>query len=255
MKQVALITGASSGIGKDLAKILASNQYDLILTGRNKDALLSLKEELKEHVLAIFIHDLSKEEECHKLFIETKPYEITCLINNAGFGVFGEFISTPMDKEINMIKTNIIAPQILTKLFLKDFDERKIAGSIVNVCSVAAFYPGPLMAGYYASKSYLYRLTLALQVEEKKRKSKIHLMAVCPGPVKTSFQETANVHFISHAVSSEYITKKIYQGLKKKKKIVIPTFLMKCGKFFSHFVSDKMIAKIAYNFQKKKDSK
>ena len=252
MNKVVLITGASSGIGKDLALLLAKNDYSLLLTGRNKTPLEELKEKLKDKVLDIFIHDLSKEEECINLFNEVQKYHVDILINNAGFGVFGEFINNDLDKELDMLKTNVIAPQILMKLFLKDFESRSIEGMIVNVCSAASFYPGPLMACYYATKSYLYRLTLALQIEEKKRKSKNHLMAICPGPIKTNFQNVADVSFASHAVSSEYIARAIFKGIKKKKRVVIPTFTMKCGKFFSHFVSDRFMSKVAYHFQKKK---
>lgn len=252
MDKICLITGASSGIGKDLAYILSKNNYSLLLTGRNIDSLKQIKEELKDKVLDIFIHDLSKEEECLKLYEETKNYNVDVLINNAGFGVFGEFINTDLNKELAMIKTNVIAPQMLIKLFLNDFTNRDIEGMIINICSSASFYSGPLMASYYATKSYLYRLTLALQVEEKKRKSKNHLMAICPGPVLTNFQNVADVKFATKPITSEYLAKLIYKGMKKKKKVIIPTFKMKCGKFFSHFVSDRFIAKIAYNFQKKK---
>lgn len=251
--KIALITGASSGIGRDIARELYQKKYHLILCGRKKEALEQLKEEFSNAVEAIFLYDLRKEEECYKLIEEAKKYDVSLLINNAGFGVFGNFVEVDMEKELDMIRTNIMAPQILMKSFLQQFEEKKIEGMIVNICSSAAFVGGPLMAGYYASKAYLYRLTLALQVEEKKRHTKNHLLAVCPGPVKTNFQDVAGVHFTAHAVSSEYIAKKVIKAIEKKKKVLIPTFMMKCGKFLSRFVSDSFASKVAYHFQKKKE--
>ena len=149
---IALITGASNGIGKDFAKELSKRGYDLILVARSKDKLEELKKELKTHI-EIEIMDLSIKENVYKLY-EKYQGKIDLLINNAGFGAFGKFSETTLENELNMIDLNITAYHILTKLFLQDF-VKKDNGTILNVASSAAFEPGPLMATYYATKSYV----------------------------------------------------------------------------------------------------
>jgi short-subunit dehydrogenase len=184
----ALVTGASSGIGRDIALYLDELGYEVILVARNKDKLDEVSSMMKNKNRVI-ICDLSKEENCHKLYEDTKGDNIDLLVNNAGFGVFGNFVDTSLEDEVNMVKVNDIAPHILTKLFLKDFVKRD-SGRILNVCSSAAFYSGPLMATYYASKGYIYKLTQAIYEELKKMKSNVHITALCPGPVSTNFRTT-----------------------------------------------------------------
>ena len=145
----ALITGASSGIGRDMARVLAQKNYDLVLVARDGQKLKELEKELSENkkikIRTISI-DLSKEENCIDLHKDVKDVDI--LINNAGFGDCGNFTHTDLNKELSMIKTNIIAYHILTKLYLVDM-KAKNSGKILNVASIAAFMPGPLMATYY----------------------------------------------------------------------------------------------------------
>lgn len=250
--KTALITGASSGIGRDIARNLHHDGYKLILVGRNLNRLNELKEEFNNDDIVISC-DLSIENNCYELYQKVKDYNISLLINNAGFGAFGFFDEIDYKIEKKMVLTNDLAPHLLMKIFLKDFMTNN-EGKIVNICSSASFYPGPLMATYYASKSYLYRLSLALQEELRRKKSKVKILIVCPGPVKTNFQDVADVRFVLGAVTSEYIARKTCQAIRKNKKILIPTFTMKCGKFFSHFCSDRFLAKIAYNFQRRKQS-
>jgi short-subunit dehydrogenase len=157
MAKKALITGASSGIGRDMARVLSSKGYDLILVARRKDRLEELKNELKTDV-QILPYDISNYENCISLYNEVKDQNIDILINNAGFGIFGDFLSIDLEKELNMIDVNIKSVDILTKLFLKDFKEKN-KGYILNVASSAAFLPGPLLSSYYASKAYVLRLT------------------------------------------------------------------------------------------------
>jgi len=151
----ALVTGASSGIGKEIAIYLAEVGIDLIIVARREDRLEELKSILKTNV-EIIATDISIEENCVKLYKQAKDIDI--LVNNAGFGVFGEFENTSLTSELEMIKTNICAVHTLTKLFLKDM-KAKNNGYILNVASIAAFVPGPLMATYYSSKSYVFKLT------------------------------------------------------------------------------------------------
>lgn len=246
-----MITGASSGIGREMAIYLSELGYDLILVARQKDKLEELQSELKTKVKLI-IADLSLEQKVKEVYVLTKQEKIDLLINNAGFGVFGVFDQTDLKEELNMIDVNIKAVHMLTKFFLKDMEERN-HGTILNVASSAAFYPGPLMASYYASKSYVYRLSLALQEELRRKKSKVQLSVLCPGPIETNFQKRAGVKFQVKPLSSFKVARYTIDQMRKGKKVIIPGISMKIAKFFSHFISDTLLAKIAYHMQKKKE--
>ena len=165
----ALITGASSGIGLDMARYLAKQKYELILVGRDREKLEKVQESLPTKV-TIIVADLANEQKVKELYVLTSKENIDILINNAGFGDFGYFTETDLSKELDMINTNIKAVHILTKSFLKDM-EKKNSGYILNVASSSAFQPGPLMSTYYASKSYVYNLTCAIYEELKKEKA------------------------------------------------------------------------------------
>ena len=164
-----LITGASSGIGRDIARELSYKGYDLVVVARRKDRLIELKNELKTNVDIISM-DISSQENCIELYKMVGKIDV--LINNAGFGIFGDFTETDLYKETQLINTNIIAVHTLTKLFLKDMKERN-EGHILNVASISGFMPGPVMASYYASKSYVVRLTEAISKELDKSNSKV----------------------------------------------------------------------------------
>ena len=157
---LALITGASSGMGRDMARILAKKGYDLILVARRKERLQELKKELNTNVTIISM-DLSVEDHCFQLYEKVRAKKIDLLINNAGFGLFGEFYKTEIDTELKMIDLNIKAYHILTKLFLQDFIKRD-QGYILNVCSSAGFMAGPRLSTYYATKNYVTKLTMAI---------------------------------------------------------------------------------------------
>ena len=246
----ALITGASSGIGLDMAKYLASMNYELILVARDKEKLEKVQESLKTKV-TIIVADLANEQKVKELYVLIKKENIDILINNAGFGDFGFFTRTDLTKELDMINTNIKAVHILTKAILKDM-EKKNSGYILNVASSAAFQPGPLMATYYATKSYVYQLTEALYYEEKKKKKNVHISVLCPGPVATNFNKVANVSFSVKPLASKYVAKYAIDKMFKHKMLIIPGFKMKAAKFFSRFVSDKFLLRITYRIQKRK---
>ena len=241
----ALITGASSGIGRDMAKYLSRLGYDLVVVARNKEALEELKKELKTNVEVIAM-DLSKSENCYNLYDQIKDVDI--LINNAGFGEFGNFVDTNLKKEISMIETNITALHILTKLYLKDMVE-KDKGHIMNVASIAGFMPGPLMATYYASKNYVVSLTRAIDKELKKKKSNVKLSLLCPGPVNTNFNNVANVKFKAKGLSSEYVAKYAIDKMLKNKFMIIPGFWIKCTKFFAKIMPTCLIEEFCYYIQ------
>ena len=177
----ALITGASSGLGADMARVLSGMGYELILVARRKTKLEKLQKELGDKV-QIEIMDISSTFNCMKLYNKYKKEDIDILINSAGFGIYGEFTNTSIDKELDMIDINVKTVHTLTKLFLNDF-KKKNKGYILNVASSAAFLPGPLMASYYASKAYVLNLTTAINEELKQSGSDVYVGALCPGPV------------------------------------------------------------------------
>jgi Short-chain dehydrogenases of various substrate specificities len=246
----ALITGASSGIGKDIAIELANRGYELILVARNKKKLEELKKNLSVKVKIINM-DLSSAFNCMKLYNKVKKEDIDILISNAGFGLCGKFDETSLERELDMIDLNIKAYHVLTKLFLKDFKEKN-KGYILNVASSAGFLPGPLMATYYSTKAYVLRLTEAIYEELRRDKSNVKVSALCPGPVATNFNEVANVKFAAKPLSSEYVASYAINKMFKGKLLIVPGTSMKLMYFASRILPKKMLLKQTYKFQKKK---
>ena len=249
---LALITGASSGIGADMARILSSRGYDLILVARRKDKLERLKKELNTKV-EIIPMDISSTFNCMKLYNKVKKEDIDIVINNAGFGAFGEFSETNLDRELDMIDLNIKSLHTLTKQFLKDF-VAKNKGYILNVASSAAFLPGPLMATYYGSKAYVLHFTEFIAEELRKKGSNVYIGALCPGPVNTEFNSVAGVKFGMKSLESydvaEYAIKKMFS----RKVVIIPGTTVKLGVFCTRFIPRNIQARISYMIQKKKES-
>lgn len=245
----ALVTGASSGIGRDIARELSEKGYDLVIVARNTEALNNLKDELKTNV-EVITKDLSILENCKELH-EKVGQDIDILINNAGFGDFGEFWNTNLEKELNLIDVNIRAMHILTKLFLQDMVKRK-KGYILNVASIAGFMPGPLMATYYASKAYVLNLSRAIQMELKKKKSNVRLSVLCPGPVSTNFNNVANVKFSLKPLSSEYVAKYAVNELLKGKEVIIPGTFTKTLKILSKISPTNLGMRVVYKNQTRK---
>ena len=195
-----------------------------------------------------------------ELGIETEAHEKTCIIpfndmksvtRERGNTVIKYSVITDLNKELEMIDTNIKAVHMLTKFFLKDMEKNNY-GYILNVASSAAFQPGPLMATYYATKSYVYQLSEAIYYEQQKKKSNVHVSVLCPGPVATNFNNVAGVKFGVKPLKSTYVAKYAIDQMFKNKMLIIPGFTMKCTKFFGRFISDKMLLRIAYRIQKKK---
>ena len=246
----ALITGASSGIGRDMARILSVMGYETILIARREDRLKELQKELNTSS-EIICADVSNVSECKRIYEQVKDKDIDVVINNAGFGIFGEFTKIDLDKELNMIDVNIKAVDILTKLFLMDF-KKKNKGYILNVASSAAFLPGPLLSSYYASKAYVLRLTEAIYEELRREKSNVYVGVLCPGPVDTEFNDVASVKFSLKGLTSSYVAKYAIDKMFKRKLVIVPGKIMKCARFFSKITPTKLLLKIAYNQQKKK---
>lgn len=248
----ALITGASSGIGKDIAIYLSSLGFDIIAVARNLNLLNDLKKEIKTS-LEIISLDLSESNNCKKLYEMVKDKNIDILINNAGFGVFGEFSESSLDKELSMINTNITAVHILTKLFLKNMKENN-KGYILNVASLAGFMPGPLMASYYSTKSYVIRLSEAISRELIKDKSKVSISVLCPGPVDTNFNNVANVNFNIKPLTSKFVAKYAIDNMFKNKLIIVPGFLSKIVRILTKIIPDNIVSYFTHNVQKRKIS-
>ena len=248
----ALITGASSGMGRDMARYLSTLNWDLILVARRKEKLEQLAKELNVNVKIIEM-DLAKEENVYKLYDKVKNDNIDFLINNAGFGLFGKFSKTDLNRELEMINVNVKAYHILTKLFLQDFCQ-KDQGIILNVCSSAGFLAGPNMATYYATKNYITKLTLAINEELKHQNSKVVISALCPGPVNTEFTKVAHGSFAINGLNSYQVAKYAIDKTFKHKMIIVPGLLMKIGLFLSRFSPWRLLLKITYQIQYRKSN-
>ena len=224
MKTV-LITGASDGIGKELAYKYAQDGYRLVLAARSEEKLQKLAEELKPASVIVKRKDLSDMNQVRELYEELKSesVQIDVLVNNAGFGLYGEFVRTSAEDELNMIDLNIKSITLLAKLFAPDMAERG-SGHILNVASTAAFQPGPLMAVYYATKAYV--LSFSEAIENELKGTGVSVSVLCPGPTKTGFSDRANLGqsklFKSGVMDVKEVADAAYKGLQKKKTVIIP---------------------------------
>ena len=255
---ISLITGASSGIGRDMAFEFADRGYDLILVARSFDRLKEVKNEIikkydKCNVL-IMKCDVSNVESVKNLYNDVRKEfgNIDVLVNNAGFGDCGKFYETDIEKDISMINTNILGLHILTKLFLRDMVKVN-KGYILNIASIAGFMPGPLMATYYSTKAYVVRLTRAIAKELKSVNSKVRIAAFCPGPVNTEFDKNANVTFSLKGQSSSDVAKIGVNGLFKSNKVVyFSSILIRIIACLAKIMPESFMANQAYRTQKRK---
>ncbi|MBQ8659413.1 MAG: SDR family oxidoreductase [Bacilli bacterium] len=246
----ALVTGASSGIGKDISIYLGKLGYEVILVSRNKNDLEEVAKliDTKSEIVSM---DLCNRENVLKLYDTYKDDEIEFLVNCAGFGLFGNTWETDLEKELRMIDLNITCLHILTKLFLKDMVKRD-KGYILNVGSSAGFLAGPVLNTYYASKNYVNKWTMAISEELRKTKSNVVVSCLCPGPVDTNFNNVAGGSFNMKALSSEYVAKYGVDKCLNKKTIIVPGFMVRMGIFFNKFLPYKLSLRIVYYIQNKK---
>lgn len=245
----ALITGASSGIGRDIAKELAKRGYDIIIVARNESKLDELKQEITDVNVEVIPMDISIRENCIKLHDQVGFVDI--LVNNAGFGLFGKFNTTNLDRELEMVDLNVKSLHILTKLFIQDMVEKN-TGYILNVSSIAGHLPGPFMSTYYATKHYVSNLSESINEEMKKDGLKVKIGTLNPGPVRTNFNNVANVKFNLSSLSSEYVAKYTVDKILKGKTDITPGFSIKCTRFFAKIVPNSILAHFVYNTQKKR---
>lgn len=244
----ALITGASSGIGLEMTKYLSSLGHEVILVANDERKLNSVKDVMTTNA-KVYCYDLSVMDNCFLLYDKVKDEKIDIVINNAGYGIFGDYEMDNIDREMNMIDLNVKCLHILTKLFVNN----KNTKYIMNVASSAGLMKGgPLMSGYYATKSYVCSYSFALYEELRRRGVDKHISVLCPGPVNTNFNKVANVKFNIKSLEAPEVAKYAIDKMFKNKLLIIPGTTVRLGVFFSRFLPLKTLLKITYKIQDKK---
>lgn len=244
----ALITGASSGIGLEMAKYLSSLGHEVILVANDERKLNSVKDVMTTNA-KVYCYDLSVMDNCFLLYDKVKDEKIDIVINNAGYGIFGDYEMDNIDREMNMIDLNVKCLHILTKLFVNN----KNTKYIMNVASSAGLMKGgPLMSGYYATKSYVCSYSFALYEELRRRGVDKHISVLCTGPVNTNFNKVANVKFNIKSLEAPEVAKYAIDKMFKNKLLIIPGTTVRLGVFFSRFLPLKTLLKITYKIQDKK---
>lgn len=224
MKSV-LITGATSGIGYELAKLFYKEDYLLILVGRSHEKLDDVSKKLKNSQTAqeiiLICEDLSEVGAAKRIYekVKQRKVELDLLINNAGAGYVGEFVKEDEAQILQHIHLNIVTLTLLTRYFAADMKTRG-KGKILNVASTGSYHPGPYTSVYYATKSYVLSLTEALY--EELRGTGVQIASLCPGATKTNFAAAAGRENSSIAMSAESVAKKAFMGLEKNKKHIVP---------------------------------
>lgn len=243
---LAVITGGSSGLGREFAIQLDKLGYDTVLVARREEKLLETKSKLTNNC-EIFVCDISLKENCFALFEKYKNADI--LINNAGFGSFGEIAQSDMETDIKMIDTNITAQYILLKLYLEEFKKKK-SGYILNTASAAAFMAGPYFGLYYASKSFVMRISQAASREAKEYG--VGVSALCPGSVSTEFNSVAKTTFSSKPLTPEKAVEYSIKQMFKKKPLIIPSAKIKCAFLMSKLMPEPLLTEFSCHTQKKR---
>lgn len=240
--ETVLVTGASSGIGRELAKCFAADKSNLVLVARSTDALEKLAAELREQFkiqALVLTADLSKPESPQRIFDEAGRAGITVdvLVNNAGFGLQGMFNELPLARQMEILQVNQTALTALTGLFLPGMIQRN-RGGILNVGSIAAFQPGPVMALYFASKAYVQSFTEALAAELSD--TQIHVSVLCPGPTSTNFGKVARSGKVRRrklpGMTAEAVAKYGYEKFRQRRVVIIPGLGNKLSVFFVRFI-------------------
>jgi short-subunit dehydrogenase len=255
MSQTALITGASSGIGLELAKLFAKSKHDLILVARSGDKLESLRQDLVNqfsiHAEAITA-DLAEVDAAEKLLNELDSRNLVAhiLVNNAGFGELGRFQNIAVDRQVNMARLNVVTLMHLTRLLLPEMVKRK-SGGILNVASTAAFQPGPNMAVYYATKAFVLSFSEALH--EELLETGVRVTCLAPGPTQTGFgQDSGMINtklFASNAMDVRLVAKAGFDGLAKNRAIVIPGIKNQLGAMMTRIFPRSLVRKMVKRFQ------
>lgn len=247
----ALITGASAGLGRDMARELAARGYDLVLVARREERLRLLAAELPVHT-EIICADLSDTQAVFDLYARVHGDDLAVVVNSAGFGLFGRFDETDLAAELRMLDVNCRAVHILTKLYLRDFKLRG-SGYILNVASSAGFMAGPLMATYYATKNYVLRLTQAIREELRQAGSAVKVCALCPGPVNTEFNQVAKVRFSIPGLNCRSVAAYAIDGLLRGRGVMVPGLRMKAVLAMRRLAPEECVTRITYHIQHRKN--
>lgn len=252
-RKTAVITGASSGIGREFARAYGKMGYRLVLTGRRTDRLTGLARELQVPC-RILPADLSVEAQCLWLCEKLKKEQVDVFINNAGFGTCGDFTETALEKELGLIHVNVRAMHILFKYMVQKMEAQGY-GTILNVASSAGLLPaGPHMAAYYASKAYAVSLSKAVARELKEKGSPVYVAALCPGPVDTEFNGQADVEFALKGISAETCVRRALAGMRKKQGIILPSASISLAVAAQRFLPEGLLMPVISAQQKRKRS-
>lgn len=258
----ALVTGASAGIGTEIAKYLAVLGYDLILTARSEDKLQKVRRMIlkryPERTVLVIPADLSRREECFRLHEEVcaraGKENVGFVANNAGRGVYGLFLETDLQQELELIDLNVTSVHILSKLFLRDMTENG-QGVLMNVGSCAGFMSGPTFSSYYASKNYVVRLTEAIHEELRRAGSPVRVSCLCPGPTDTAFNKNSGVTVSGRQISSARVAREGVDGALQGRMIVIPGKKMPLVVRASGLMGEHLSTRVNYRLQVKKAGK
>jgi len=247
MKKVGLVTGASSGIGVELARLHAKSGGDLVLVARRKDLMENLKQELESNhgikvlCLAIDLSTSSAPQEVYD-FLIANDVHVEYLFNNAGFGGYGKFIDRELEEDRRMIQLNVEALVVLTRLLVPAMVKRG-SGYVLNTASTAGFIPGPLQAVYFATKAFVVSFSKALSHELKG--SGVSVTVLCPGPVKTEFERVAGMEgsdLFKNSATALFTAQKGYAAMLKRKRVIISDYQLAFAlRFLLPFVPDKLI--------------
>lgn len=254
-RRTALITGASAGIGAELARVFAAHDYDVVLIARRRDALEALAGQLegKHGITAtVIVDDLGDPAAPERIFAATRDarLDIDVLVNNAGFGLGGEFSETPIDREMAMVQVNVTSLMQLTKLYMGPMLQRR-RGYVMNVASTAAFFPGPGMSVYYASKAFVLSFSQALS--EELSQSGIVVSCLCPGPTETEFAEVAKLNkaklFDATLADAREVAEFGYRAMLGGWRVAIPGARNKLLVQAQRFVPRRLVARVVKTLQ------
>ena len=251
-RPVALITGASAGIGAELARVFASHAHDLVLVARRRDALEALAGQLEgKHGISatVIVDDLGDADSPERISAAVRDagIDIDVLVNNAGFGLGGQFSDTPIEREMDMVQVNITALMQLTKLFVAPMVQRR-RGYVMNVASTAAFFPGPGMSVYYATKAFVFSFSQA--IAEELADSGVIVSCLCPGPTETEFTQVAQLNrpklFDSNVADARDVAEFGYRALMAGWRVAIPGARNKFLVQAQRFVPRRLVARAVH---------